>query len=284
MYLRILKDITGIRSGKLVVVKCVGKDNYGNLWECLCDCGKTKIVRTNDITFKRVVSCGCEQHKRNVSIGDKFGFLTITKLPEGSLRNNKVTCVCECGLYGEYYLNNLRRGTTTSCGCKRSFYAKKARNCHGESTSVLYKKWASMKNRCQNKNAKNYNDYGGRGIRICNEWLEFWSFREWAYKNGYCEGLSIERINVNGNYEPSNCKWVMLEEQARNKRRSVIIEYGGKKQTAAEWARELGIGKETITYRHRAGWSDEECLFGKESGAPRLRPRMEIPDYLKSND
>lgn len=280
--MRIIKDITGIRFGKLEAIRCVGKDKYGNLWECKCDCGGTKIVRTNALTTGRVKSCGCELHKRSLKIGDRFGYLVVLEIPKGNLRRNKILCKCDCGNIGEYFLNNLRRGTTTSCGCKRSDYAKISRNCHGESTSILYKKWASIKTRCNNPNSSNYKDYGGRGIKICEEWKDFWPFREWAYENGYNDKLSIERKDVNGDYSPENCEWIELNEQANNKRNSVFIEYNGIKQTASQWGKELGVDRNTITYRVRAGWNPEECLFGKEKNVTHSKPRMDIPDYLKN--
>lgn len=116
---------------------------------------------------------------------------------------------------------------------------------------------------------------------MCDEWLDFWNFREWAYSNGYSEGLTLERIDVNGNYEPSNCKWIPMEEQASNKRNNSFIEYGGKKQTLSQWSKELSVGKEVLSYRYRAGWAPEECLFGKESAGKHQLPRMNIPEYLK---
>lgn len=128
----------------------------------------------------------------------------------------------------------------------------------------ILQKWSSIKTRCYNKNTPCYKNYGGRGIKMCDEWLDFWNFREWAYKNGYSEGLTLERIDVNGNYEPSNCKWIPMEEQAINKRNNSFIEYGGKKQTISQWSKELGVGKEVLSYRYRAGWTPEECLLGKK--------------------
>src|SRR3990167_480178 len=105
-----------------------------------------------------------------------------------------------------------------SCGCmKQKFLIK-----HGESHTKLHKVWSSMKKRCLNLNDKGYKDYGGRGITVCNEWLEFIPFRDWAINNGYTEGLEINRMNNNNNYEPSNCNFVTHEENAQNKRNNKI--------------------------------------------------------------
>lgn len=220
---------------------------------------------------------------KNDLTGKRFGKLTVVEYLGRKHHSSFWRCKCDCGNEVNCYYGNLIRGTSTSCGCMRSAYAKQSRNCHGESTTILYKKWSSIKTRCTNPNSPNYHLYGGRGISICDEWMEFWNFREWSYQNGYREGLSIDRIDVNGNYEPSNCRWATLEEQASNKRNNSFIEHGGKKQTAAQWARELGIGKDTITYRIRAGWTPEECLFGKEKKTGNSMKRMEIPSYLKNH-
>lgn len=278
------QDLTGKRYGKLVVVRLSGKDKYGHkLWECKCDCGNTTFLDSSRLNRGHTKSCGCVGKGKNL-VGMRFGKLTVIEKVGRVNHANLWHCKCDCGNEVDCYQQNLERGSSTSCGCLRSYYAKKSRNCHGESTSILYKKWTSIKTRCYNPKSHNYKDYGGRGITMCDEWLDFWSFREWSYTNGYKDGLSIERKDVNGNYCPENCEWITLDEQQSNKRTNTFIEYGGKKQTAAQWARELGIGKDTITYRVRAGWTPEECLFGKEKNVSNCRPRMEIPEYLRQEE
>lgn len=151
----------------------------------------------------------------------------------------------------------------------------------------LYRIYYQMLRRCYNPNSDNYKYYGGRGIGVCEEWKQkhgVFYFMKWAKENGYKDGLTIERKDVDGDYCPENCEWITSLEQQSNKRVNTFIEYGGKKQTAAQWARELGIGKDTITYRVRVGWTAEECLFGKEKNVSNCRPRMEIPDYLRNDD
>lgn len=218
---------------------------------------------------------------KNDLTGKRFGRLTVI---EHLGRKNHASfwrCKCDCGNEVNCYYGNLVRGTSTSCGCMRSTYAKISRNCHGESTGVLYKRWSGMRTRCYNPNAKEYENYGGRGIKVCEEWAQYWPFREWAYNNGYSDDLTLDRIDVNKDYSPENCRWIPIDEQASNKRTSMIIEYNGFRMTAAQWARELGIGKDTITYRVRAGWTPEECLFGKKKKVSKSNPRMEIPDRFK---
>lgn len=277
-----IKNLVGEKFGKLTVLEYYGKNEKGyHLWKCKCDCGNYAIVNNKSIKNGHTKSCGCIHRAKDLT-GKKFGNLTVVKKVERKNRSNQWLCKCDCGKEVVCYQYNLERGTSTSCGCLRSYYAKKTRSCHGESTGKLYKKWSSIKTRCYNKNTPCYKNYGGRGIKMCDEWLDFWNFREWAYKNGYSEGLTLERIDVNGNYEPSNCKWIPMEEQAINKRNNSFIEYGGKRQTISQWSKELGVGKEVLSYRYRAGWAPEECLFGKKTAGKHQLPRKEIPEYLKT--
>lgn len=275
------QDLIGQKFGKLTVESSAGTNKWKHrLWECKCDCGNIVIVDTSRLRNGHTKSCGCLHPKAEDLAGKRFGKLTVVKKIGRKNRSNYWQCHCDCGNDVNCYQYNLMRGTSTSCGCLRSYYSKQSRNCHGESTGILYKKWSSIKTRCTNQNDPHYKDYGGRGIKLCDEWQEYWPFREWAYANGYQEDLTIERKDVNGNYCPENCCWITGFEQASNKRRSVFLEYGGKKQTISQWSRELGIGKETIAYRVHAGWSAEECLFGKKNRTGNSSPRMNIPDYL----
>lgn len=275
------EDLKGKKFGKLIVLEYVKNPNKnGNSWLCQCECGNKTYLNSYRLKSGHTKSCGCLNKHKKLE-GKRFGNLTVIKRVGRKNNSGIWLCRCDCGKEVTCYQSNILRGTSTSCGCLKSYYARQSRNCHGESTTVLYTKWTSIKTRCLNPNSQNYGSYGGRGIKICEEWLDFWTFREWAYENGYQDGLSIERIDVNGNYCPENCCWIEISEQANNRRTNTFIEYGGKKQTASQWARELGIGKDTITYRVRAGWTPEECLFGKEKNVSNCKPRMEIPSYLK---
>lgn len=132
------------------------------------------------------------------------------------------------------------------------------------SRTRLYRIFDHMKQRCYNKHNTRYKDYGGRGIEVCNEWCNnFQVFSDWSMSNGYKEDLTIDRIDVNGNYEPSNCRWVDNVTQQNNKRNSVYLTYNGKSQTMAQWSRELGINRHTLNKRHQRGYTDTECLFGR---------------------
>ncbi len=133
-----------------------------------------------------------------------------------------------------------------------------------KSKTKLYENWCNMKRRCYNKKNKDYYNYGGRGIVVCDEWLnDFDVFYNWAYQNGYEDGLTLDRINSSGNYEPNNCRWATRKQQANNTRRNVLLTYNGKTQNMRQWADELGISYYNISKRHYRGWSDKECLFGR---------------------
>ena len=196
--------------------------------------------------------------------GQKFGRLTALHV----LHNNgtKCTywlCVCECGNLKEVRGGELRNGQIKSCGCLNRVPTIVK---HHQYNTRLYRVYHAMKQRCYNKNSTAYKDYGGRGIIICNEWVNsFDVFRAWAIHNSYDDSLTIDRVDVNGNYEPSNCRWVDRKQQQNNRRNTIYITYNGKTQTITQWAEELNIKQNTIRTRYFLGWSDEECLFGKDN-------------------
>lgn len=149
------------------------------------------------------------QKKIEVKNGDKYGFLTIIEEIEGS-KPRKFLVQCDCGKTKIVRLNSLRTGSVKSCGCKKGFR-------HGGSHTRLYNIWRGIKKRCRIPNATKYKIYGGKGINVCEEWFNnFGAFQDWAIHNGYKEDLTIDRIDVNGNYEPFNCRWVDYKTQSSN--------------------------------------------------------------------
>jgi hypothetical protein len=126
--------------------------------------------------------------------------------------------------------------------------------------SRLYKIWEDMKSRCNNSNNKRYSHYGGRGIVICLEWNKYLNFHKWAMSSGYIDSLTIDRIDVNGNYCPENCKWATQKEQSNNRRSNVNITFNGVTKTQTEWAADLGAGKHLVKSRLKRGWSIERAL------------------------
>jgi hypothetical protein len=138
---------------------------------------------------------------------------------------------------------------------------------HGGKGTKLYEVWCSMKSRCDDPKLSVYKYYGGKGVSVCAEWKEsFISFRNWAYKNGYKEGLTIDRIDNNGNYEPSNCRWVTMKEQANNQSHTLKIEYKGETKTLTEWSEKLGINRFTLYHRiYKRGWTIDRAFTEKAS-------------------
>ena len=131
---------------------------------------------------------------------------------------------------------------------------------HGERNTKLYGVWASMRQRCNNPNEKEYKNYGGRGIKVCEAWEYYINFSEWAHMHGYEEGLTIDRIDVNGNYCPENCQWIPFELQARNKTNTYWVTYEGRKMSLPEACELSGVPEYTFRSRVLNGWSEEKAL------------------------
>lgn len=197
--------------------------------------------------------------------GKKFGRLTALYRLHNVNCKTKWLCICECGNLKEITTNSLQGGKTKSCGCYRKEITTKhgkENSKHGKYKTRLYDLWAHMKYRCNNKNYHHYRDYGARGIRVCSEWSnDFQAFYDWAINNGYKENLSIDRINVNGNYEPSNCRWVDMKTQQRNRRNTRYIVYKGETRCLNEWCEILNLNRNTVYDRiYRLHWPIEKAF------------------------
>ena len=169
-------------------------------------------------------------------------------------------CVCSCGQSAIIKYSSLKSGRTRSCGCLQKIAATatgKANTTHGRTHTKEYASWTDMKTRCLNPNSARYPDYGGRGIRICGRWLDprhgFTNFLDDIGLKPHV-GYEIERDDVNGNYEPSNCRWASVKEQNRNTRRNRMLTFNGKTQCVFAWAEEYGIRPKTLWSRLHRGW------------------------------
>ena len=164
--MKIAYDLTGKRFGRLIAIRLKETLKHRTMWECLCDCGKTSVVRSTHLTGMKIRSCGCLNDETRVARSVKH------------------------------------------------------RQCH----TKLYYVWNTMRQRCENINSPKYFSYGGRGITLCAEWHKFIPFYEWATSHGYCEGLTIDRINNDGNYTPENCRWATYHTQRMNRRDMIAAE------------------------------------------------------------
>ena len=204
--------------------------------------------------------------------GKRFGKLKVISL-ENYYRGKKKRCwkcVCDCGNERIVLTTQLNRGVTTKCSaCGKKAQAENAikvsKSRHGMVNTHLWMSWYGMRVRCYEPKTNGYENYGGRGITVCDEWKNsFENFRDWALSHGYKDGLTIDRIDVNGNYEPSNCRWATNKEQSNNKRNNHVLELSGEKHTISEWSEITGINKNTIHSRVvKYGWSVERALTEK---------------------
>ena len=192
--------------------------------------------------------------KLDVKVGQRFGMLTVLKELEPHITPCGTTkrmfeCRCDCGNIVRKELAYMK--VCESCGCTKPTIGDRTRKYTKSATSsFIYTTWLGMRQRCYDPNAEKYKNYGGRGIRICDDWYnDFSKFYTWSLKNGAKKGLTIDRIDNDGNYEPNNCRWVSLKTQARNKTTTRYITCNGITKPLCVWSEELGIGESTIRAR-----------------------------------
>jgi hypothetical protein len=193
--------------------------------------------------------------------GKRFGRLVVIHRAQSSRpTETKWECLCDCGNKTIVDSFKLRNGITKSCGCLAKELTSSRSKKHGMFGTRLYRIWFNMKQRCSNPKHIAFKNYGGRGIEVCSEWLEFETFCKWAMSYGYCEDLSIDRIDNDKGYSPENCRWSTEKEQGQNKRNNRVIHINGESHTIAEWARYSGIKENTLRWRITNGVPIEELL------------------------
>ena len=265
-----LLDLTGKKFGRWTVIERNGREKRGDcLWKCRCDCGKIKNVRGGSLTTGNSKSCGCLAKELKIQrikekpiakkiidlTGKRFGMLTVIRMKERKgYEDVEWICKCDCGNIKEVKGQYLRNGKITHCGCNKP-------HSYRLSYPRLYSIWTDMKQRCLNPNNDRAEDYGKRGITVCEEWKKsFEKFVIWALNNGYEENLTLDRKNVDGNYEPSNCRWITSFEQMSNMRKNINITYNGETDILASWCRRLNLKYSTVAYRLKHGWSVEDAF------------------------
>lgn len=198
--------------------------------------------------------------------GKQFGRLSVLGRVPTSSGYSYYACVCECGSSTVARGANLSTGNTASCGCLRADSLSARSRSHGMSKTTTYKSWCHMKERCLNEGNQDYKDYGGRGIKVCERWLN--SFECFLADMGEKPDgkYSIDRLKTDGDYCPENCRWSTNEQQARNRRNNHPVEFNGRTQLLVEWSQETGVRQETIRYRLKHGWSVAEALYTPGDG------------------
>jgi len=183
--------------------------------------------------------------------GKRFGSLLvveyagIVKFASGGKSSWK--CQCDCGNHVVVLGSSLTSGNTSSCGCVAKQMNIIRCSTHGMSGTRVYRIWRAMHTRCSNKNSSGYDAWGGRGIKVCDRWQKFETF--FADMGDCPAGMSIDRINNNGDYEPSNCRWATRSEQGRNTRATRFIEFNGQKKCLIDWADSIGIDQSSLRER-----------------------------------
>lgn len=267
-------DLTGKRFGQLTVIdrapdKVGPKGYHETYWNCICDCGNNYIAHGKGLRTGKTTSCGCKRKDktRTALLGKRFGHLTVISFDHCEEDKNYQMywlCKCDCGNEKVVDGHTLRKGQATTCGKCRGMW-----NGPRVTDERLYNVYRAMKERCFSSASQSYKHYGERGITICKEWTDDYQvFKKWAYENGYDENapygeLTIERVDVNGNYCPENCKWISIQDQTWNRRNTKYYTYNGLTQNLKDWGKQYNINPEILRKRLYAGWDMEKALTEK---------------------
>jgi hypothetical protein len=183
----------------------------------------------------------------------------LSQYREPGVKDKMANCICHCGKHFAASYSKIKLGQTRSCGCQRPAVTIRRLTTHGLRNTREYKVWCAMRDRCTNPRATHYADYGGRGITVCERWMH--SVENFIADMGLCpDGLTLDRIDVNGNYEPGNCRWATTTEQARNRRDSIRVEYCGKTMHLADVAEATGVPYKRLLYRVKRGMAADDAV------------------------
>lgn len=197
----------------------------------------------------------------HIEEGQRFGRLTIIKEIPARNHKRRFLCKCDCGEEKVIALKLLTQGEAKSCGCKKRDHLISMTYKHGYARERLYITWQAIKQRCLNPNNPNFHHYGGRGIKICDEWMDYLEFRRWSLSAGYTDYLTIERIDVHGGYNPGNCTWIPKEKQVCNTRSTRWVDIGGRRMNFKDAAELMGINYDTAYRRVSKGWTNEDAIL-----------------------
>lgn len=252
-------DMTGLKFGDWKVIEFAGRGrNKKPVWRCECSCGSINVIEGSQL--RRGISKSCGHAKKTANIGRRFGRLVIISRVRTSRTGNVVRylCKCDCGNEKEQWMSSLKAGVD-SCGCLTKEKLKNRLTKHGMAHTRQYKAWAAMKDRCLNNKNQAFPHYGGRGIAVCDRWME-------SFDNFICDmgqrpaGMTLERVDNDKGYEPGNCIWATRKSQQRNRRANVKIEYKGKIVCLSELEEITGVRAATIRARMLRGASAEEAV------------------------
>ena len=236
-------------------------------WVCKCSCGKTFIAFRDALITGNTKSCGCKHRKPQFKdiTGERFERLVVKNLAYIQDQKTFWNCLCDCGNTKVVPLSSLRNKGTRSCGCLSSENITK----HGGSQTIEYQTWEAIKQRCENPKNVGFHNYGGRGIKICAQWSQ--NFEAFLADMGYkpSPNHSIERIDVNGHYEPSNCVWLLNSLQSGNMRKNILITINGITHHASEWARIYKISRSVIYWRLNHDWEPIKAVITPLKSSPK---------------
>jgi hypothetical protein len=285
-------NLSGLLFGRWLVLHEVESRYASNghkrkFWMCECQCiNKTvREVAQNGLKSGSSKSCGClrlengiesgKKRKENL-LGQQFNNWTVieeseSRVGEDGRRTTLWLCQCACEKSTQRLVNaaDLKRGHSKSCGCikeegKNINHGAASKNNIHKMNKRIYDIWLGIKKRCYGVNRRGYKNYGGRGIVVCEEWLNkengFISFYNWSMDNEYSDDLSIDRIDNNGNYEPSNCRWVTMKVQQNNRRNNLYIEIEGVRKSILEWSTEYNLSYTTLRNRIDKKWDESDML------------------------